>query len=379
MEEPKVKTVMLVGSGHTSVGGTFTSNGKTTKFADGPMSPPDKPRRYSMADGPMEPSEHFAKASDASDWTEGPPGVWKSKTLGETRRQKIKPGSRGQKQSPRQEKAAPAKPSHGKRTSERLATSSRHDIADVKKTDIRLRESFSQWNRALSSKERAAMQDYVTPGTLDKAGFNFRSVNAKLRKGESLTDDEREWINRIDDAITKAGSFKKPINVYRGITVRTDISEFLAKFKEAQETGQYVHFQGVVSTSLLRERAVDYASQGGGSVVFEIQAKTGAYVQPWTDKYRGTKMDEWSQNYEVVQSYYSNYKVRGVREERHDVGDDQVSELNALPPNEAAPEAARREQSASVEWRHNFSIGQRPDGKWTIYKKLHIIQLEEQS
>lgn len=129
-----------------------------------------------------EESEQFAKASDASDWTEKQPGVWYSPTLKETRKQKSKPGSRGQKKQDEPAKAktpaaaAPEEPAAAIPVAETTATLNRaYQDARIMATDL----------------ARAAQRDPSKMRDAVKAAEEVRTLAHKLDKSRAADEAKK--------------------------------------------------------------------------------------------------------------------------------------------------------------------------------------------
>lgn len=268
--------------------------------------------------------------------------------------------------------------------------------------DKRLRAITSEWRRKLSPKEREAISDYVTPGAMEKRGYNFRKFNRALRacpgmemdclmkfdpkESKYFSEDMLDWLANINKAIDKAGKLRTPVTVYRGITVKAlNIDKVLDQFRNASE----VQLPGIVSTSTSKQRAMEYARQGGTAIMFQIKARSGVYVQPLVDRLRGTEDDEWGRNDEFVQKHNTKYKVAGVRTEYEDSDNwngqpiDWVRELNDLPPEEAQKRADQINDNMAGRKTNGqpdpslMRAAKSESGKWMLRKPAFIVELEE--
>ena len=154
--------------------------------------------------------------------------------------------------------------------------------------------------------EIAALKEYT--------GGDFATINKAQRKCppdfQCVEGNSRKVMEAVESAIAKAKPFKEPVALYRGLTMRTDMAN--AIFASAQEnikSGKEFTMPSLTSTSTSPGRMVkDFTTSSGPavtSVVFEIKAKTGLYVESIT----GVPGEK-----EVIQSAKTRYRVAAVEE-----------------------------------------------------------------
>jgi HK97 family phage portal protein len=119
----------------------------------------------------------------------------------------------------------------------------------------------------LSEYETAAIKEY-TQG-------RYNDVNRALRRGEGLDEEDEAFADRLRSTIRKAGDLPKPITVWRGVQLPANQAESLkAQLKE----GNKIEMPGFTSTTLNPTICTKFSGSEGGSFIFEIEAKQGAYI-----------------------------------------------------------------------------------------------------
>ena len=86
-------------------------------------------------------------------------------------------------------------------------------------------------------KEIRALNNYISPASI--------ALNEKLRNGDVLTEDDKEWIKNLDKALDKTPTFKG--HLVRDVEIRDKAA--LLKFIEKHETDKIVTYHQYISTS----------------------------------------------------------------------------------------------------------------------------------
>ena len=88
-----------------------------------------------------------------------------------------------------------------------------------------------------SDEEIRALNNYISPASI--------ALNEKLRNGNSLTKDDREWIKNLDKALDKTPNFKG--DLIRDVEIRD--RDKLLKFLWEHKPGETIKYSQYISTS----------------------------------------------------------------------------------------------------------------------------------
>lgn len=129
-------------------------------------------------------------------------------------------------------------------------------------------------------------------------GYGYAKINEVMRavapNFEKMTGETGEKATHILNAIGNAPKFSEPVLVKRGMYIASKgvKEKFIADVTEAAKTNKPFQFPSITSTS---------ASSGfDGNIRFQIKAKTGLYIKPWSS--------HPSEN-EVILSPMTQYKI----------------------------------------------------------------------
>jgi hypothetical protein len=174
----------------------------------------------------------------------------------------------------------------------------------LKATDVprHVREQGAAVAARATPEDRAALDAYTAEAP--DSPVNYRRLNAAARDCpdtlDCLTPEQRGALARLD-ALARSNPLSEPVMAYRGIQVGSQRDEFLARAQAAADSGGLLQLHGVGSSSLDPQVGGGF---GAGSVVFEIRAKTGAYVDA-VSKVAGEK--------EFLLPHNGRYRVVGVQ------------------------------------------------------------------
>lgn len=138
-------------------------------------------------------------------------------------------------------------------------------------------------------------------------GSGSHTINYSMRTNSSdfsnIDSTNRYAILQIQKAISKAGSLKQPINVWRNtglISHTTDGKNFLKALRYALKTGEATRIPGIMSTSFSPD-----VTTGGGDIKLEIRAKTGLLV---------TEISAYQhEEKEFLKAHNCRYRVLGIQ------------------------------------------------------------------
>jgi hypothetical protein len=194
--------------------------------------------------------------------------------------------------------------------------------------------------------------------TIDAVKFykhrGFRKLNRALRDGTKLDPLQKELVKELDSALD-AGGIQKEVNVYRGVRLDSpqQRDELLSNFQAAVDTGDTVQFKGYTSTSFNPEISSGFTGEVDSSILFEIRAKSGVYVdevvieeefellQAQNTRYRPTRIlrgveyqnwDKGRRKYTVVQMEEVVDEVKAVADEVAAGVVEEVAEVTKLAP-----------------------------------------------
>ncbi|GAC1553072.1 MAG: hypothetical protein NVS2B7_29040 [Herpetosiphon sp.] len=175
--------------------------------------------------------------------------------------------------------------------------------------------AIKDWESGLTEDQKVAVKQYTTGG--------YRELNAALREGSPLSADQQQLATHLDAVIAAAGTYDKPVTVWRGIDTgsegmpsgydlaMTDDREALVRSsvaKYAQEgftPGSVVELGGYQSTSFSAMPALSASvSAKSPGQIFEIRTSHGAYISPALSTY-----DDES---ELLLGRGQRYRVVGV-------------------------------------------------------------------
>lgn len=159
--------------------------------------------------------------------------------------------------------------------------------------------------KSVTPAEREALTTYTNesndPGSYAQLNKSARKCPDTL---DCLGKKDKEVFDHVN-AIASRSKLDKPVIVYRGISLKGDErAQFIDSARAAVEKGGTITFHGVGSTSLDAEVGGTF---GSGGVVFEIKAKSGAYIDP-VSKVGGEQ--------EFIVPHGKKYKVVGVQGNR---------------------------------------------------------------
>jgi hypothetical protein len=139
----------------------------------------------------------------------------------------------------------------------------------------KLQAASADQYKAFSGAEQGALTDYTTGLSVD--------INADLRAGKEITDrDTLGTLKNMDALLAKVPPFPEPVTVYRGLNFKSaDEGEAFVKALEGQKG---FTDPGYSSTSLDPSISAGYlkhrtGADAGGSVMLEVQAKHGFYLE----------------------------------------------------------------------------------------------------
>lgn len=96
---------------------------------------------------------------------------------------------------------------------------------------------FGEKGIKYSDEEIRALNNYISPASI--------RLNEKLRNGDILTDDDKEWIKNLDRALDKTPTFKG--NLIRDVEIRD--RDKLLKFLWEHKPGETIKYSQYISTS----------------------------------------------------------------------------------------------------------------------------------
>lgn len=157
---------------------------------------------------------------------------------------------------------------------------------------------------SLDAADRQALDNYTSePGAgAANPSTSYENINKAVRAGgpDSLDPEARATFDRVNQIASRP--LAEPVTTYRGVALKEPTrSAFLSKMNDAALSGEAVQFSGITSTSLDPEIAGGHAK---GDVVFEIKAKTGAYIDP---------VSQVGGERELIQAHGTRYKVVAVQ------------------------------------------------------------------
>ena len=168
----------------------------------------------------------------------------------------------------------------------------------------------------------------------------------------ALANENRAVFTRIDTALD-AGGIQKEANVYRGLRLDSpqQRDELLVNFQAAMDSGDTVQFKGYTSTSFNPEISSGFTGEPDSSILFEIRAKSGVYVDAVVTE----------GEFERLQAQNTSYRptriLRGVEYHNPDKGrgkytvvqmEEVVDEVKAVPDEVAEAAAGVVEEVAGV-------------------------------
>ncbi len=180
--------------------------------------------------------------------------------------------------------------------------------------------SLSKWQKTqgpLNEKELQAIKFYTSP--------SYSRLNRRLREcPETLdcVDEHNKW--KLDE-LQKLASQKlpEPETVYFGLRETTDPS-IIENVEKALKNDGAVTFDGMRSTTTTPHVAISYAGWGKGTM-FEVRAKTGHYVAPYS---------QFKPETELMQRHGTHYRVVG-KKTRKTLGKNMVVyQLDEIETNE---------------------------------------------
>lgn len=136
----------------------------------------------------------------------------------------------------------------------------------------------------------------------------YATLNEALRAGKPLKDEKYQKLAAdLNQAISRAGDFPKPVTTYRGATLSTEhLNSMMAGLQESQKTGKPFVDRGFVSQSIDKDWADQFAKGFAGStdadhhpVLFTMAAKRGLYAN--------------THQAEIIQSPGTKYKVKSIK------------------------------------------------------------------
>ena len=200
---------------------------------------------------------------------------------------------------------------------------------DLRRVAVRSQEEqeainkFAKYRDGMSDEMRRDLNAYTRGADFDDDGNilptgSFEEVNSMLRECPETLDclhgRAADVFRSMTRAIESSGVQDEPTFVYRGVKGDSQKSKDLLKAarkattKKALSAGEVMEmsFDGLVSTSLDPEIAVEFSGEKRG-YLFEIAAKTGAYINPVSSS---------PNELELVQGHNTRYRVVGVEKKK---------------------------------------------------------------
>lgn len=167
-------------------------------------------------------------------------------------------------------------------------------------------DDLSAWTKKLTPENKDAIHWYTDQG-YSRLNRGLRSCPETL---DCLDEDTRKNYLAVNEALSKSKPFPKPKVVYRGIRLSDEKkSALVSSIETALKDGNSVRFNGVISTSLDPSVAWNFSKNSPSSpssgVVFEILAKSGAYV----DRISSTSGED-----EVIHQHGKKYKPVSIKQ-----------------------------------------------------------------
>ena len=161
---------------------------------------------------------------------------------------------------------------------------------------------LQEHTQKLSPQLHASVEKYTGSG-------HYYGINNHLRgRGTgSLSPEDNKIMVDVHHAILGTKPFPEPVTVWRGTRVH-DSAEFAQKYAMLQakhKSGEPFTMDGFVSTSLNPGVAKGFAGEGPTSVMFEIRARQGLYVNP---------VSQHDHERELVLDHKSKFRVAGFKE-----------------------------------------------------------------
>lgn len=147
-----------------------------------------------------------------------------------------------------------------------------------------------------SDEEIRALNNYISPASI--------RLNEKLRNGDVLTEDDKEWIKNLDKALDKTPTFKG--HLIRDVEIRDKTA--LSKFIKEHEIDKIVKYHQYISTSS-KNSYNDYANiriyivnstKGKNIINFNKEETEVLYKKDCSFKVIGVKYDKEKDKYEIA-------------------------------------------------------------------------------
>lgn len=124
---------------------------------------------------------------------------------------------------------------------------------------------------------------------------------------DCLEDEDVDLANQMDKAIELAGEFDEPVNTYRGVfgLDPEDQESLLASYRNSLDEGGPIKFKSFTSVSTDPDVAFEFVGEPQESLIYEIKAKTGAYVK---------ELSRIPDQEEIVKSPETRYRVVGIKD-----------------------------------------------------------------
>lgn len=155
---------------------------------------------------------------------------------------------------------------------------------------------FGEKGIKYSDEEIRALNNYISPASI--------RLNEKLRNGDVLTEDDKEWIKNLDKALDKTPTFKG--HLIRDVEIRNKAA--LSKFIKEHEIDKIVKYHQYISTSS-KNSYNDYANiriyivnstKGKNIINFNKEETEVLYKKDCSFKVIGVKYDKEKDKYEIA-------------------------------------------------------------------------------
>lgn len=137
---------------------------------------------------------------------------------------------------------------------------------------------LSDWMRRVDPAELETMRAYTDYATSQRVNPQLR--NCPEPPHTCLDDEARAMNDTVTAVIRKAGRRIPPVSAYRGVDSRF-AGQVLENARACIDGGKPMRLHGITSLSVDPRKAVEYSKIQGG-VILQVQAHTGAYVEPIT-------------------------------------------------------------------------------------------------
>lgn len=143
-------------------------------------------------------------------------------------------------------------------------------------------------NEALPDESRSALSKMSRQEaeTLKEYSWHaFDDVNKALRGEAESTLDVQKHIDNLTALMDKTPEFRKPVTVYRavkGSRMQGGGKAFVESLAAAAKSGEPISYRGFASTTTTSSTAVNMAAEFAHGVVFEIAARKGIDMKPYS-------------------------------------------------------------------------------------------------